>query len=246
MQRQSSVERTFVAIAALFCLICLGVGCASTVTPQGSILDSSKDQQASIERSGFLRDYSQLKPGGKDRAALVYINPAAKWSNYKSVMVDPVQCWGSAASKVPVEDQQVLANYFYNALRENLRTRFNLVDQPGPGVIRVQAAITDATAATPVLRSVSVIVPQARVLNSAQSLATGSYAFAGSAQAEGQFVDSVTGERLAAAVDKREGGMAVQAAAQWKWGDAQNVLDYWAQRVSQRLLELQTQGKTVN
>jgi len=72
--------------------------------------------------------------------------------------------------------------------------------------MRIQIALTDATSATPGLRSVSVVVPQARVLNLVQSMGTGSYAFVGSAQAEAQITDSVTGERLAASVDKREGG----------------------------------------
>jgi hypothetical protein len=51
----------------------------------------------------------------------------------------------------------------------------NLVDLPGPGIMRAQVAFTDVTTATPVLRSVSLIVPQARLINMAQSLVTGSY-----------------------------------------------------------------------
>jgi hypothetical protein len=43
---------------------------------------------------------------------------------------------------------------------------------------------------------VSVIVPQARILNGLQSLATGSYAFVGSAEAEMKATDSTTGEML--------------------------------------------------
>jgi predicted exporter len=37
---------------------------------------------------------------------------------------------------------------------------------------------------------------------------------------------------LAASVDKREMAMSVRAAAQWKWSDSQNILDYRAQRIS--------------
>ncbi len=75
--------------------------------------------------------------------------------------------------------------------------------------MRLQVALTDATAATPVLRTVTVIVPQARTLNMVQSLGTGSYLFVGHATAEGQVIDSVNGQRLAAFVDEREGGVAL-------------------------------------
>jgi hypothetical protein len=61
-------------------------------------------------------------------------------------------------------------------------------------------------------------------------------------QAEAELTDSVTGERLAASVDKREGGMALSTAVQWKWGDAENVMDYWAQKLVTRLKELKGQS----
>ena len=103
----------------------------------------------------------------------------------------------------------------------------------------VQVALTNVTAATTGLRSVSVVIPQLRIINSVQSLATGSYAFVGSAEAEMKATDAVTGQLLAGAIDKRAGGIAVSTAAQWKWGDAQNAMDYWAQKANNRLLELQ-------
>ncbi len=73
-------------------------------------------------------------------------------------------------------------------------------------------------------------------------MGTGSYAFVGGAQAEAEIMDSVTGERLAASVDKREGGMALSTAVQWKWDDAENVMDYWAQKLATRVKELKGQN----
>jgi len=51
--------------------------------------------------------------------------------------------------------------------------------------------------------------------------------------------DAISGQLLAAAIDKREGGIALSAAAQWRWGDAENAMNYWAQKISARLIELQ-------
>jgi hypothetical protein len=125
----------------------------------------------------------------------------------------------------------MLASYFYNALKANLeKQNITLTDLPAKGVIRIQLAITDVTKATPVLRTVSVLIPQARVLNQAQELLTGTYGFSGSAELAIKATDAKTGELLAAGIDRRSGGGAVQQAAQWQWGDAQAALDFWAQR----------------
>src|SRR5438876_453363 len=78
--------------------------------------------------------------------------------------------------------------------------------------------------ATPVLRTVSMVIPQARALATLKYAATGTYAFVGSAQAEGKVVDSVTGQVLAAGVDKRVGGGSITTAAQWQLGDAENAM----------------------
>lgn len=170
---------------------------------------------------------------------MVYVNSSAQWSVYNKILLQPVEFWDDASTTVSASDQQMLGEYFYNQLKEDLSKNFTLVDQPGPGVLVLRVAIVNATTATPGLRTVSVIVPQARVLNGIQSLATGSYAFVGSAEAEMKATDASTGQFLAGAIDKRAGGMAISQAAQWQWGDAKSAMDYWAQRITVRLLELQ-------
>jgi hypothetical protein len=193
---------------------------------------------SSVPTSGFLKDYSQLHPGDKDQALLVYFNPNARWSRYNKVMLEPVTVGLGPDDKLSEEDQQMLTSYYYHALERDLSKDFTLVHQPGPDVMTLRVALSDATTATPVLRTISVIVPQARLLNSVANLATGSYAFVGSAQSEGEVLDSTTGERLAAAVDRRSGGLSVKNADVWQWGDAENAMDYWAQRTADRLTEL--------
>jgi hypothetical protein len=196
-----------------------------------------------VQETGFLKNYSQLQPGAKDQALLVYFNPNARWTQYTKVMIEPVTFWGDASSNVSVQDQQQLCSYYYNKLNEDVSQKFQIVDSAGPGVMTLRVALTDPTAATPVLRSVSVVIPQARLLNSVANLATGSYAFVGSAQSEGEVVDSQTGERLAAAVDKRSGGLSIKNANVWQWGDAENAMDYWSQRTADRLSTFQSGGQ---
>ncbi len=222
----------------------LASGCSTTVqsTPEAAKAVESGGPLPSSVTGFFGPEASKLAPGPKGGAALAWINPNAQWGNYTKIQLMPVEFWAAADSKVSQADQQTLTTYFYNALQSNLSKSFTLVDRPGPGVMTLRVALMDATTAVPGLRTVSVIVPQARVLNMAQSLATDSYAFVGSAEAEMKMTDSVTAELLGEAVDQRAGGMGLKGAASFQWGDAQNAMDYWAQKISNRLLQLQ--GKT--
>jgi Protein of unknown function (DUF3313) len=146
-----------------------------------------------------------------------------------------VTFWGSDTTKVSAQDQQALVNYCQQVLREELGKKFQLVDQVGPGVMRLQVAILDAEAATPGMRTVSMVIPQARTLNTLKYAATGTYAFVGGAEGEMKLTDAATGQLLAAAMDKRIGGGSLETAAQWKWGDAENAMKAWATQLTDRL-----------
>jgi Protein of unknown function (DUF3313) len=241
MERQTDSFLKSLAIASLAGLLTIA-GCSQTVAPSPSVVErmSGSAEASAPSGAGFLKNYSLLKHGNEGQPEWIYKNPQANWSNYTKVMIDPVTFIASSNSSVSSEDQQKLADYFYNQLKEQIGKQAQIVDQPGPGVLRLQVALTDAESATPGLRSVSVVVPQARVLNMVQSVGTGSYAFVGSATCEGQVADSVTGELLAEWIDKREGGLALSSALQWKWGDAEHAMDYWAKLLADRYVALKS------
>ena len=50
-------------------------------------------QARSVEKSGFLKDYSQLREGKGDEAELTYVNESADFSKYKKVHLDHVTLW---------------------------------------------------------------------------------------------------------------------------------------------------------
>ena len=183
---------------------------------------------------------AQLTPGTANEFGLRYIAPNVQWSQYTKVLVSPVTAWGGDTTKLSPADIQMLTNYLYNALVKAFEAKFQVVNEPGPGVLRASAAIVDAGAATPGLRSVSMIVPQARVLSMLKLAATGTYPFVGSAQAELLGTDSVSGQVLAAGVDRRVGGGSIETAAQWQWGDAENAMNKWAELSVSRLVRLQS------
>ncbi len=102
-------------------------------------------------------------------------------------------------------------------------------------MLKHTVAITDADTATPVLRSISMIVPQAHVVSNLDYLATGTFPFVGSAQGEAKITDAVTGELLAAGVDKRIGGGNLSTGFQWQLGDAENAVNKWCEMITNRL-----------
>lgn len=214
--------------AAGFALAVLAGGCAVTQRAQVS------DQNYCPFLGNTL--CGQLTPGtNKQEADLRYINPNAQWTQYNKVLIEPVSFWGGDDTKVSAADQRTLTTYFSKALNDALSQKFQVVDQPGPGVMAIQVALLDATTATPGLRSVSLTEPHVRALATLKYVATGTYPFVGSAEAEAKITDSVTGQTLAAAVSKRVGGGSVKAADQWELGDAENALTYWAQQMATRL-----------
>jgi len=197
-------------------------------------------QKAPLEQSdvrcGLLaNECHKLQAGGKDQVNYRYFNPSAQWTQYDKVLIEPVTFWGGESTTVPTADQQALTNYFSQQLREQLGKKLKLADQPGPGVLKVTVAMTDAEAATPVLRSVSMLVPQAHLLSNLKYLATGTFPFVGGAQAEVKIIDSVSGAVLAAAVDKRIGGGSAVNSFQWQWGDAEHAIDQWCEMLTERM-----------
>jgi hypothetical protein len=225
-----------IAVSALLPML---AGCAKTVSEQSAVVKQVESGHDTAASGFFGKDLALLQPGQEGQAAMVYVNSSTQWSQYNKIMLEPVEFWDDPDTKVSPTDQHTLTAYFYNKLKEDLQKNFTIVDQGGPGVLNLQVALSNADSATPGLRSVTVVIPQLRVINAAQSLVTGSYAFVGSAEAEMKATDSSTGQLLAGAIDKRAGGIAVSSAAQWQWGDAENAMNYWSDRINTRLLELQ-------
>ena len=205
-------------------------GCASTY------------QQRSVKGSGFLSDYRQLKDRGGDTAMLSYIDPKVNFRAYNKIMLEPVRAYvsgkDSSMAKLSKENQQKLLNYFDARLRENLKRDFALVNQPGPGVLRIRVALTEATGSNVALDTVSTILPIGLALSSVKAIATGEHLNVGTIGAECEGLDSMTNKRLFAAVDARVGRKITMKFDKFsKWHAAEDACDFWAEQLHERLLE---------
>ncbi len=199
-------------------------------------------QTRSVEPSGFLGDYSQLRKGEGDEAQLVYIDRSVSFGKYDSVIIDSVTFWQSGDANVSEEDQQMLTDAFYLSLDTKLKEHgFATVKRHGPNVLRLRAAITEAEGAATVANAITSIVPQTRMLSSLLGMATDTAVFVGEASIEVDLRDSATDRRVAAGVDRRVGTKAIRAAFS-EWKHVTEAFDYWAERIAKRLQELKAAG----
>jgi hypothetical protein len=201
------------------------------------VLGCSTTQQVTVRDEpgicAFLGEVChELQPGAPGEAGLRWVNPQSDPTQYTKVIVEVVGLFATDVSKVPPADQERLTALFQQALTEALATTYQVVDQSAPGTVQLQVAILDAEAATPGLRSVSMAIPQARLLGTGYYAVSGTYPFVGGGQAACKATDAVTGQVLAAGVDRRVGGGALQTAAQWQWGDAENAIKAWSQQLA--------------
>jgi hypothetical protein len=119
-----------------------------------------------------------------EEADLRYIAPKIDWQQYTAAMIPPAAVFGDAKSPVPSPPMQALADVGHAALLTDAGGIIRIVQGPGKGVMKIQMALTNASAAVPLLRTVSRLVPHPRALATLKYVATATDAFVGSAQGE--------------------------------------------------------------
>ena len=199
--------RRVLAIAAFACLAC--GGCAAPVVEQ--------------EHADFISDYSTLVR--VNDSAYRYTSPSIR--HYSKFLIEAPTILFERT--VPVE-QRHFSDVEIDDLKEYFRARletaltiddgFTIVSEPGEGVARIRVAITAIDASVGALN----VAIYTKV--------TG--AGLGGAAMEGEIVDSLTGEQLAAAVQWGNGSRVLRAGLS-KLGDAKLQINRWAKNLRQRI-----------
>jgi hypothetical protein len=131
---------------------------------------------------------------------------------------------------IPEGDLQRLAAEFERAVRSRLEGDYRLVSEPGRGVMRVRLGVTAARQADRVLDAFTFDVPPEHAVADTQALDPATHALVVAAAIEGEITDSVSGELLAAGVDRRGDRRALDT-----WGDERAALDRWGMWLAGRL-----------
>lgn len=159
-------------------------------------------QVSQDEFSGYLDDYSQLEKekDKKGEAVLRFVSPRLNHDNYQKVLIEPVQYFPepNPTDKVSSQTLDDIKKYIDEEFKKQVNERVAVVDQPGPGVIRMRVALTAVGAETENLKAYQ-YVPAALVLTAGQAAVQGRPKQA-VLYLEAEMSDSVSGERLAIAV----------------------------------------------
>ena len=227
---------TALGIIALASLALAAAGCGIIRPTRGRHFEDAK-------HSGFLRDYSQLAEREGFDAQEVYVSPDAVWKSYNAVYIESVTLWVSDESKKPkAEEQKMLTDLLYKGLHDKIAEKFTIADKPGPGVIKIRAALTEAKGARVALNTVTTVVPQLRAVSTIAGLGTDTAALVGAASMEAEASDGITDDRLAAVVDSRAGTKGVLRMLS-KWDDVEAICNHWGERMRDFLVKQGVQQK---
>lgn len=205
------------------------------------------------KHSGFLEDYSMLKPVGKDGMAERYQKPDADLGKYNKLMIDRIMVWQKQDADykgIDPTEMKAMTDYFYEAILKEFKDDNVITTEPGPDVLRIRIAITDLVPTNPYMSATASLVPYLGYADFIAAKTSGSF-YIGEASIEAEVVDSQTSERLIALVERKPGqkydlkmekGLkddAKQAADSYfksfkTWGYAYQDFDFWAKKIRTR------------
>ncbi len=114
---------------------------------------SSTEKQmdkAAEANSGFLGDYSKLKEVKDTDGKIIrgWASPKLTPANYNAIILDPLIFYPEPkpSERVTAGTLDQIIAYTNATLKQSLGSRFKLVDQPGPGVVRLRSAFSAVAA----------------------------------------------------------------------------------------------------
>lgn len=212
----------------LTCIVVLGVaGCASKPQP--------------LPFSGFLDNYSGIRPAPDESGVWVYRKADLNLNPYTKIMIDPLTVWPIQSSRyggINTLAMWQLALAFQDRMGKALEGGYTVVSEPGPGVLRLRAALTHVTLERPSLKTPGPILPLANdiLLMSSEEI-SGLMIRGGEATIEAELLDSQTQDRLVAYIEKRHSAHVFVAEDQYSFGPVLEIFEYWARKLRQRLDE---------
>ncbi len=192
-----------VTLAAACGLSLLG-GCAGTPLTGGLARRPAYED--------FLSQPQRLRPVDNASGALVWVDPGVDLARYQRFLIEPVQvrlAEDAAHKTVDPAELKALADYLREALVKALSPTYQVVKEPGPGVLRMRVAITDLVPTKTQYSVAALVVPYATVADIASGPATGapagSTAYLGRTGIAGMLIDAKTQQVVAEYADTRVG-----------------------------------------
>ena len=196
---------------------------------------SAQDKPAASQNAGFLPDYSKLAPAADNPKTRLWFDKSFDFKPYKQIMLDPVEVWVSPASEYKGASPDALkrmADNFSNSFRKALEPGYQVVKQPGPGVLRVRLAITGVNLVKPDMKPTDVLPVMFLIKAASGGMTSSLPAMSGEMQ-----VLSPANEIVAAAVSTGTGDQKIPEKQEITWKELQAITDTWGKGLRRRLDE---------
>ena len=193
-----------------------------------------------MSKSGFLSDYSKLEPD-IGYADFGYVKEGVNLKAYGKVMIDHLVFFLSKDAQyqgIQPDELKEIADVWHRAFFESLEGAYEIVHEPGPGVMRIRAAITDLSPTKPGINTITTVLPVGLALSVLKKGATGAHTGVGQVTTEIEILDSSTNEVLGAGIDYEAGDKYRVDKMLSKWGHVRVAIESWAKALRERMDEL--------
>ena len=183
--------------------------------------------------SGFLPDYTRLKPDPDYPNSKDWINPEARLGHYNAIIIDPVTVHLSPGLiKDGVRPDAELLNrvtdYFHGALVSAFKNqKWNVVDKAGDNVARYRAAITGINAEGGLDSNPLHYMPAVFLVRAA----SGKTSTKAHINMESSYSDSVTGQTLGEIIQAATGKSV--SGDQITLDNLKDAVDKWAMKAAE-------------
>lgn len=181
-----------------------------------------------VNNSGFLSDYSKLRPVDGVDGTYRYIDNSTNFRSYTKLMIDPVQIVLTPDPEykgMQPDAMKRMTDAFRMEFVGAVASGYQVVNQPGPDVLRIRLAITGVQPASPAL-GVTDFIPIKAVFNVARD-AAGAAPKVAEMSAEFEALDP-NGRVVASAVSTRKSDKNLSQGERITWADMQAITASWA------------------
>jgi hypothetical protein len=205
--------------------------------------NQNQKQNQQPVNSGFLSDYSKLKPAKDREGVRSWVSPSGQNRGSNKIMLRPLEVVvapGAEYKGIQPDALKRMTDEFAGAFKRALSPAYQVVTEPGPDVLQVRLAITGVQPASPSMNPTD-LLPIKAVFNLGRA-AAGKAPQVAEMTAEMELLDG-NGTPVAAAVATRKGDKTLQQGEGITWKNLEAIAAYWAKSFRERLDEARG-GKT--
>lgn len=186
-----------------------------------------------VKQSGFISGTPQYEPDKDNPGAMIFQKPGADLASYRKVLIDPIEIWVAPDSEyqgLDADESKKITDALRQALLNELEPDYQVVDEPGAGVLGLRLAITNVHLRTK-KRGLLGYTPIGFVVTSAANMA-GLRTELDQAIIEAELLDGSSNEQLGALIDPFETG---EKAEKTTWEEVSKRVEFYAKRFRARL-----------